>query len=76
MAIFLPKLLTDWFDYSLTDAGLRAAEFTIVATAARPVGGCPRRPDRGSAVLTFAFAGVGVDAIGLSWQASIPRSCP
>ena len=40
MALFLPKLLTDWFDLSLTDAGLRAAGFTLFATAARPVGGC------------------------------------
>ena len=76
MAIFLPKLLTDWFDYSLTDAGLRAAGFTIVATAARPVGGWLSDRIGGSAVLTFAFAGVGVDAIGLSWQASDPSIVP
>ena len=76
MAIFLPKLLTDWFDYSLTDAGLRAAGFTIVATAARPVGGWLSDRIGGSAVLTFAFVGVGVDAIGLSWQASDPSIVP
>ena len=74
--IFLPKLLTDWFDYSLTDAGLRAAGFTIVATAARPVGGWLSDRIGGSALLTFAFAGVGVDAIGLSWQASDPSIVP
>ena len=76
MAIFLPKLLTDWFDYSLTDAGLRAAGFTIVATAARPVGGWLSDRIGGSAVLTFAFVGVGIDAIGLSWQASDPSIVP
>jgi hypothetical protein len=44
MAIFLPKLLVYWFDFSLTSAGLRAAGFTILATMARPVGGLALRP--------------------------------
>ena len=39
MAIFLPKLLKDWFHLSLTDAGMRAAGFTLVAALARPLGG-------------------------------------
>jgi len=76
MAIFLPKLLTDWFDYSLADAGLRAAGFTIVATGARPVGGWLSDRLGGTRVLTFAFIGVGIDAIGLSWQASDPSILP
>jgi NNP family nitrate/nitrite transporter-like MFS transporter len=76
MAIFLPKLLTDWFDYSLTDAGLRAAGFTLVATAARPVGGWLSDRIGGSRVLAVAFVGIGVDAIGLSWQASDPSIVP
>ncbi|MEO8091184.1 MAG: MFS transporter [bacterium] len=76
MAIFLPKLLTDWFDYSLTDAGLRAAGFTVVATAARPVGGWLSDRLGGSTVLTVAFVGIGIDAIGLSWQASDPSIVP
>jgi MFS transporter, NNP family, nitrate/nitrite transporter len=76
MAIFLPKLLKDWFDYSLTDAGLRAAGFTLVATAARPVGGWFSDRVGGPKVLAFAFFGVGVDAIGLSWQATDPKIVP
>ena len=76
MAVFLPKLLTDWFDYSLTDAGLRAAGFTIVATAARPVGGWLSDRVGARSVLAFAFLGVGLDAVGLSWQASGPRIVP
>ncbi len=76
MAIFLPKLLTDWFDYSLTDAGLRAAGFTVVATAARPIGGWLSDRVGGTKVLAFAFVGVGIDAIGLSWQASDPSIVP
>jgi NNP family nitrate/nitrite transporter-like MFS transporter len=76
MAIFLPKLLTDWFDYSLTDAGLRAAGFTLVATAARPIGGWLSDRLQPSTVLAIAFFGVGIDAVGLSWQASEPEIVP
>lgn len=76
MALYLPKLLTDWFDYSLTDAGLRAAGFTLLATAARPVGGLLADRIGGSNVLALVFIGVGLDAIGLSWQASDPSIVP
>lgn len=76
MAVFLPKLLKDWFDYSLTDAGLRAAGFTLVATAARPIGGWLSDRYGGQRVLTVAFIGIGLDAIGLSWQASDPSIVP
>jgi NNP family nitrate/nitrite transporter-like MFS transporter len=76
MAIFLPKLLTDWFDYSLTDAGLRAAGFTVVATLARPLGGILSDRFGGNLVLTVAFAGIGLDAVGLAWQAHDPSIVP
>jgi NNP family nitrate/nitrite transporter-like MFS transporter len=76
MALFLPKLLTDWFDYSLTDAGLRAAGFTIVATVARPLGGWLSDRIGGSVVLAVAFVGIGIDAVGLTWQASDPSIVP
>ena len=76
MAIFLPKLLVDWFDLSLTDAGLRAAGFTLLATAARPIGGWLSDRVRPSTVLAIAFFGVGVDAVGLSWQAGDPQMVP
>jgi NNP family nitrate/nitrite transporter-like MFS transporter len=76
MAIFLPKLLKDWFDYSLTDAGLRAAGFTVLATAARPVGGWLSDRLQPSTVLAIAFFGVGFDAVGLSWQATDPEIVP
>jgi NNP family nitrate/nitrite transporter-like MFS transporter len=76
MAIFLPKLLRDWFGYSLTDAGLRAAGFTLVATFARPVGGWLSDRVGASTVLTVSFLGVGVDAIGLTWQATDPTIVP
>lgn len=73
MALYLPKLLVDWFDLSLTDAGLRAAGFTLLATAFRPIGGLLSDRIGGNRVLAIAFLGIGVDAIGLSWQASVPN---
>jgi NNP family nitrate/nitrite transporter-like MFS transporter len=76
MAIFLPKLLVDWFDFSLADAGLRAAGFTVVATVARPIGGWLSDRIAAPTVLTVAFLGVGLDAVGLSWQATDPAIVP
>jgi len=76
MAIFLPKLLHDWFDLSLTDAGLRAAGFTVLATLARPIGGWLSDRLHASTVLTLCFAGIGLDAVGLSWQATDPAIVP
>lgn len=76
MAIFLPKLLKDWFDYSLTDAGLRAGGFTVVATLARPLGGWLSDRIGAERVLLLAFVGIGLDAAGLTWQASDPAIVP
>lgn len=76
MALYLPKLLTEWFDLSLTDAGLRAAGFTLLATGARPLGGILADRIGGAKVLAFVFMGIGLDAIGLSWQASDPQIVP
>ena len=68
MAVFLPKLLRDWFDISLTNAGLRAAGFTVVATLARPVGGLLSDRIGSATVLVFVFVGAGLDA---AWLAHI-----
>lgn len=76
MAIFLPKLLTDWFDYSLQDAGLRAAGFTVLATGARPLGGWLSDRFGGRVVLIVALVGVGIDAVGMAWQAADPSIVP
>jgi NNP family nitrate/nitrite transporter-like MFS transporter len=76
MAIFLPKLLTDWFDFSLASAGLRAGGFTLLATGARPIGGWLSDRLQASTVLAIAFVGVGLDAVGLSWQATDPEIVP
>jgi MFS transporter, NNP family, nitrate/nitrite transporter len=76
MAIFLPKLLKDWFGYSLVQAGLRAAGFTLVATAARPVGGWLADRVGAYPVIVLAFAGVAVDAGVLATLAHDPTIVP
>jgi NNP family nitrate/nitrite transporter-like MFS transporter len=73
MAIFLPKLLKDWFGYSLVQAGLRAAGFTIAATVARPVGGWLADRFGAYPVLVLAFAGIAVDAAVLASVAHDPQ---
>ncbi|MBK5220610.1 MAG: NarK/NasA family nitrate transporter [Thermoleophilia bacterium] len=78
MSIYLPKLLNDWFDFSLTNAGLRTAGFVVVAAVvARPIGGWLSDRVGGYAVATVAFLGIGLDAVGLAWQASVdPKIVP
>jgi MFS transporter, NNP family, nitrate/nitrite transporter len=76
MAVFLPKLLRDWFDISLTNAGLRAAGFTVVATLARPVGGFLSDRIGSAAVLVFVFVGAGLDAAWLAHIAGDPTWVP
>jgi len=76
MAIFLPKLLKDWFGYSLTQAGLRAAGFTLVATAARPIGGWLSDRVGASSVLMVALVGVGIDAAALASLSHDPTIVP
>jgi NNP family nitrate/nitrite transporter-like MFS transporter len=76
MAVFLPKLLRDWFDISLTNAGLRAAGFTAVATLARPVGGFLSDRIGSATVLVVVVVGAGVDAAWLAHIASGPTWLP
>ena len=76
LALLLPKLLVDWFDLSLVDAGLRAAGFTVAATFARPVGGWLSDRFGAYAVLVLAFAGIAVDAAVLAAIAPTPRMVP
>jgi NNP family nitrate/nitrite transporter-like MFS transporter len=76
MAVFLPKLLRDWFDLSLTDAGLRAAGFTAVATLARPIGGVLSDRMGAATVLVVVFAGAGIDAGVLAFLSADPTIVP
>jgi NNP family nitrate/nitrite transporter-like MFS transporter len=78
MSIYLPKLLKDWFDYSLTNAGLRTAGFVLMAAVvARPIGGWLGDRHGGYRVAAGAFCGVGLDAVALAWQSSVdPQIVP
>lgn len=76
MALLLPKLLKDWFGYSLFQAGLRAAGFSIAATLARPVGGWLSDRVGAYPILTLAFAGIAVDAGILAALSPSPRIVP
>jgi NNP family nitrate/nitrite transporter-like MFS transporter len=76
MAVFLPKLLRDWFDISLTNAGLRAAGFTVVATLARPVGGYLSDRIGPTTVLIVVFVGAGLDAVWLAFVSGDPTWTP
>ena len=76
MAVFLPKLLSDWFDLSLTDAGLRAAGFTVLATLARPVGGALSDRFGAATVLVVVFVGVALDAAWLAAVSGDPTIVP
>jgi MFS transporter, NNP family, nitrate/nitrite transporter len=63
MALLLPKLLKDWFDYTLFQAGL-------------PVGGWLADRVGAYPILTLAFAGIAVDAAVLAALAPSPRIIP
>lgn len=77
MGVYLPKLLKDWFDYSESGAGFRTAGFIVLAAVvARPIGGALADRYGGPAVLAIAFSGIGLDAVGLSWQAADPHIVP
>jgi NNP family nitrate/nitrite transporter-like MFS transporter len=76
MAVFLPKLLRDWFDISLTNAGLRAAGFTALATLARPVGGYLSDRIGPATVLVVVFVGAGLDAAWLALVSDDPTWVP
>jgi NNP family nitrate/nitrite transporter-like MFS transporter len=76
MAVFLPKLLSDWFDLSLTDAGLRAAGFTALATLARPLGGALSDRVGPPTVLVVVFAVAALDAAWLAALSDDPTIVP
>ena len=76
MGFLLPTLLQDWFGYSKSTAGARAAGFIIAATLSRPVGGFIADRVGSVPVLVLAFAGIAVDAAVLAKLAPVPRIVP
>jgi NNP family nitrate/nitrite transporter-like MFS transporter len=69
---YLPTLLQEWFALTPTDAGLRAAGFTVLATVGRPVGGWLADKLGGSTVLSIVFVAGPVGALALAWMAASP----
>lgn len=57
-SIYLPTLLKDVFNLSLTDAGARTAGFVVLATLMRPAGGILADKFGGAKVLVFVFAAI------------------
>ena len=63
MSIYLPTFLTDMFDLTPADAGLRTAGFVVLATLMRPVGGVLADRMGGSAILKVVFPLTAVAAL-------------
>lgn len=72
MSNYLPTLLQEWFKQSPTDAGLKAAGFTVMATFCRPLGGFLADKMGGKNVLTWVFTAGPIGALVLAWLASGP----
>lgn len=72
MAIYLPTFLTELFDLTLKDAGLRTAGFVLLATALRPVGGVLADRVGGRAILAFVFPAV----ITMAAFLAVPKMVP
>jgi NNP family nitrate/nitrite transporter-like MFS transporter len=63
MAVYLPTLLTDLFDLSPNDAGLRTAGFVLLATLMRPLGGILADRIGGRKILLGVFPWVALMAL-------------
>jgi NNP family nitrate/nitrite transporter-like MFS transporter len=69
---YLPTLLQEWYKLQPTDAGLRAAGFTAMATLARPLGGWLSDKLGGKTVLTWVFTLGPIGGLALAWLSSSP----
>jgi NNP family nitrate/nitrite transporter-like MFS transporter len=66
MGVYLPIFLTEMFDLSPKDAGLRTAGFIVLATAMRPIGGTLADKVGGRAILKWVFPFTAAMAIFLA----------
>jgi NNP family nitrate/nitrite transporter-like MFS transporter len=66
MAIYLPIFLTEMFQLTPQDAGLRTAGFVLLATAMRPFGGVLADKVGGRTILKWVFPAAGIMAIFLA----------
>lgn len=63
MAIYLPLLLTELYELTPADAGLRTAGFVVLATSARPIGGLLADRHGGRRILALVFPMTAVFAL-------------
>lgn len=63
MSIYLPVFLTDMFDLTPQDAGLRTAGFVVLATLMQPVGGTLADKVGGRTILKWVFPATAAMAI-------------
>ncbi len=73
-SVYLPTLLRDEFQLTMTDAGFRTAGFVVLATLMRPVGGTLSDYIGGARVLSGVLAGVVPFAALLMWPSIVPFS--
>jgi NNP family nitrate/nitrite transporter-like MFS transporter len=63
MSIYLPTFLTDMFNLTPQDAGMRTAGFVVLATAMRPVGGMLADRIGGKKILMWVFPATAAMAV-------------
>jgi NNP family nitrate/nitrite transporter-like MFS transporter len=67
MSVYLPTFLTELFQLTPRDAGLRTAGFVALATALRPVGGILADRIGGRRILLWVFPVAAVMALLMAW---------
>jgi NNP family nitrate/nitrite transporter-like MFS transporter len=67
MAVYLPTFLTEMFQLTPRDAGLRTAGFVALATVLRPVGGVLADRVGGRRILLWVFPLTAVMALLMAW---------
>ncbi len=72
MSIYLPIFLTQLFELSPTDAGMRTAGFVVLATLMRPLGGILSDRVGGRRVLLAVFPAAGLMALLLTLPSMLP----
>lgn len=72
MSIYLPTLLTDLFDFTPKEAGMRTAGFVLLATLMRPLGGILADKIGGRRVLMVVFPAVAVMSLLMTTTSIAP----
>ncbi|MFB3916179.1 MAG: nitrate/nitrite transporter [Terriglobales bacterium] len=72
MSVYLPIFLTEIFNLTPKDAGLRTAGFVVLATVMRPIGGWLADRVGGRSVLTVVFPMVAAMSVLLTFHHMLP----